>query len=87
MSFIDTLKALLGFSVKKEIVEENIVVAETPVVPMQEVQTPIEENPEEKIIVSEPVVDTMEADMNTELPVIETPVETVVETTTTTENQ
>lgn len=83
MSFIDTLKALLGFSVKKENVEENVVVVETPVIPMQEVQTPIEENPEEKIIVSEPVVDTVGADMNTEVPVMETP----VETTTTTENQ
>lgn len=83
MSFIDTLKALLGFSVKKEIVEENIVVAETPVVPMQEVQTPIEENPEEKIVVSEPVVDTVMTDMPAETPMMETSVETA----TTTENQ
>lgn len=89
MSFIDTLKAFLGFTGTKETVE-NIVVQTTPEVetpaptPEPVVRTPIEESPEEKIVISEPVVDTMETDVSAETPVMETP---AVDTTTTTENQ
>ena len=81
MSFIDTLKALFGFSTTQETVENIVVpttsVVEAPVVTTEPVtQTPIEESPEEKIVASEPV-------MSTDNTVTEAP----VETSTTTENQ
>jgi len=59
MSFIDSLKSLLGF---KEGKVENIVVPEPMIV------TPIEETPEEKMTVSEPMV----CDTSMETPMTET---------------
>jgi hypothetical protein len=81
MSFIDTLKSLFGFTSTKETVE-NIVV---PVAPMMETPTntpePMMQAPVEEVMMSEPVVETMEA------PMTEASVETMSETAMPAENQ
>lgn len=87
MSFIDTLKSLLGFTSNKETVE-NIIV---PAAPMMETPVPTPEPmmqaPMEEVMMSEPVVHTMESDMPAETPTTETPAETMTETAMPTENQ
>ncbi len=87
MSFIDTLKSFLGFTGSKENVE-NVVVAtapmmETPVTAPE----PLTQAPVEEVMIPEPVAHTMESDMSAEIPMVETPVETVTETALPTENK
>ncbi len=87
MSFIDTLKSLLGFTAKEETVE-NIVAPSTPMMETPvNTPEPMMQAPMEEVMMPEPVVETMMADTPTETTMMETPVETVVDTTMPTENQ
>ncbi len=84
MSFIDTLKSFLGFTVSKENVDvATAPMMETPVTAPE----PLTQAPVEEVMVPEPVAHTMESDISAETPMAETPPETVTETALPTENK